>query len=163
MSTGMAFAPWNMLRSGRLRTDAEEAEREGKGQAGRKGFNADWKRNDAEKHMSGVLEKIAKEIGTENIRAGPSTNALFSTCIQPDLVLIAYHLQKLPYVFPLVGGNKSHQLEQNIDALKLSLTDSQINEIESASPFDVGFPHKYIVSASRASTRCRLALIHRGA
>lgn len=66
----MAFAPWNVLRSGRLRTDAEEAEREKSGTLGRKGFNPDWKRTEVEVKMSGVLEKIAGEVGTQNIRAG---------------------------------------------------------------------------------------------
>lgn len=60
-------------------------------------------------------------------------------------MLIAYHLQKMPYVFPLFGGNKLEQLRSNIDALKVTLTDAQIKEIEAAVPFDVGFPHAYIV------------------
>lgn len=62
------------------------------------------------------------------------------------IVAIAYHLRKQPYVFPLVGGNKPKQLESNIEALHLDLTDNHIKEIESAAPFDIGYPLKYIVS-----------------
>ncbi|GJE90536.1 NADP-dependent oxidoreductase domain-containing protein [Phanerochaete sordida] len=129
---GMAFTPWNMLRSGRLRTDAEEEEREKAGVQGRRGFNPDWKRNDLERQMASVLERTAAQVGTKDIRA----------------VLIAYHLQKMPYVFPLIGGNKVAQLEANIDALRISLTNEQIKEIESAAPFDVGFPASFIGDGS---------------
>lgn len=60
-------------------------------------------------------------------------------------MLLAYHLQKLPYVFPLVGGNKNAQLHGNIDSLKIALTDEHIKSIEAVAPFDPGFPHLYIV------------------
>lgn len=74
------------------------------------------------------------------------------------IVLIAYHLQKMPYVFPLVGGHKIEQLISNIDALRLVLTEAHIKEIEDAVPFDLGYPHKYIVSEKKKtcskSARC---------
>ena len=63
----------------------------------------------------------------------------------PLAVLIAYHLQKMPYIFPLLGGNKISQLRANIEALKISLSDEQIKEIEAVVPFDLGYPQKYIV------------------
>lgn len=68
----MAFAPWNMLCSGRLRTDAEEEERERQGQQGRVRNAPDWKRTEVERKVSGVLAKIANDVGTNNIRAGAS-------------------------------------------------------------------------------------------
>ena len=67
----MAFAPWNMLRSGRLRTDQEEQEREKNGVARRTGFlSAEWKRTNEEKAMVSVLEKIAGDVGAKDIRGG---------------------------------------------------------------------------------------------
>ena len=66
----MAFTPWNMLINGRLRTDAEEQQREQSGQKGRQGFAPSWKRSENERKISEVLEKTAKELGTKNIRAG---------------------------------------------------------------------------------------------
>lgn len=61
-------------------------------------------------------------------------------------VAIAYHLLKQPYIFTLVGGNKVEHLEANIEGLRLELTDEHVKEIESAVPFDIGYPTKYIVS-----------------
>jgi aryl-alcohol dehydrogenase-like predicted oxidoreductase len=62
------------------------------------------------------------------------------------LVAIAYHLHKLPYVFPLIGGRKVEQLKENIAALDISLTPEQVQRIEQASPFDQGFPNSFVVS-----------------
>ena len=72
---------------------------------------------------------------------------LYLIDIQTTLaVAIAYHLQKAPYVFPIIGGRKVEQLEGNITALDIPLTPEQVKRIESAVPFDPGFPNKMIVS-----------------
>ncbi|KAF4636291.1 hypothetical protein G7Y89_g1800 [Cudoniella acicularis] len=42
------------------------------------------------------------------------------------------------------GGRKLEHLKGNIDALKLSLTDEDIEEIEGANAFDIGFPHNFL-------------------
>ena len=49
---GMALAPWNVLAGGKLRTDAEEAEREATGERGRMIASPDWKRSEEEKKMT---------------------------------------------------------------------------------------------------------------
>ena len=65
-------------------------------------------------------------------------------CTADDVeVAIAYLMQKQPYVFPILGGNKIDQLKVNIEALKISLSNVQIEEIENAIPFELGFPFKY--------------------
>ncbi|KIP07592.1 hypothetical protein PHLGIDRAFT_105456 [Phlebiopsis gigantea 11061_1 CR5-6] len=130
---GMAFAPWNMFCSGRLRTDAEEAERERAGEHGRVRNAPDWKRTDLERRVSGVLEAIADEVGAGDIRR----------------VLVAYHLQKQPHVFPILGGRKLEQLHSNLAALAVGLSDEHIRRIEEAVPFDVGFPHRYVGDGSQ--------------
>ena len=61
------------------------------------------------------------------------------------LVLIAYHQQKMPYVFPVIGGNKPAQLLANVEALKISLTPEHIKRIEDVVPFDAGYPFKHMV------------------
>lgn len=76
-------------------------------------------------------------------------------------VLIAYHLQKQPYVFPLVGGNKPAQLLATAAGIALTLTPAHIAAIEAAAPFDAGFPHTYIVRLlfllnARSESRCVL-------
>ncbi|KAH8112132.1 aryl-alcohol dehydrogenase [NADP+] [Phellopilus nigrolimitatus] len=125
---GLALAPWNVLAGGRLRTDAEEAEREASGEKGRTILQPDWKRNENEKKMSAALEKVAKEVGTKHITA----------------VAIAYVMQKTPYVFPIIGGRKVEHLLANIEALKISLSHEQIKYLESILQFDPGFPNTFI-------------------
>ncbi|TFK29158.1 arylalcohol dehydrogenase [Coprinopsis marcescibilis] len=125
---GMALAPWAVLGGGKLRTDAEEEARLKSGENGRTVFAADWKRNDVERATSGALEKIANDVGAKSITS----------------VAIAYVMHKAPFVFPIIGGRKVEQLEQNIEALSISLTEEQIKSLESVSPFVPGFPHNMI-------------------
>ena len=49
-------------------------------------------------------------------------------------------MQKTPYVFPIVGGRKVEHLMDNIAALDVRLGPEHYQKIESAVPFDVGFP-----------------------
>ncbi|KAF5347221.1 hypothetical protein D9758_011087 [Tetrapyrgos nigripes] len=124
-ANGLALAPWNVLGAGRIRSDKEEERREKSGEKGRQIFSPEWKRTPEEVKLSHALEKVAKEIGAKNITA----------------VAIAYVMQKTPYVFPIIGGRRIEQLEQNLEALEISLTPEQIKFLESeAPPFDIGFP-----------------------
>ncbi|KAH9041004.1 NADP-dependent oxidoreductase domain-containing protein [Lactarius pseudohatsudake] len=127
-SEGLALAPWGVLAGGKIRTNAEEARRKESGEKGRMMFSTNWERTPEEKKVCDVLEEIGKEVGTESITS----------------IAIAYHLQKLPYVFPIIGGRKVEQLNENITALDISLTAEQIKRIEEATPFDLGFPHSMI-------------------
>ena len=126
MLSGLALAPWSVLAAGRLRTDAEEEKRRQTGEKGRMLVQTRWERNEDERNMSAALEKVAKEIGTEHITA----------------VAIAYVMQKMPYVFPIIGGRKVEHLMANIEALKISLTEEQIKYIEGILPFELAFPPK---------------------
>ena len=130
-TNGLALAPWNVLAGGKLRSDAEEARREASGEKGRSVMSPSWKRNEVEKKVSGVLQKIAVEVGLDGDNVGA--------------VAIAYLLQKTPYVFPIIGGRKVEHLLANVEALKVSLSEEQIKEIESVVPFDPGFPSNFIV------------------
>lgn len=67
------------------------------------------------------------------------------------LVAIAYVLQKTPYVFPIIGGRKVEQLEANIEALSISLSEEQVKYLESIVPFNLGFPHDMVVSIASSS------------
>ncbi|VDB94324.1 unnamed protein product [Peniophora sp. CBMAI 1063] len=125
---GMALAPWDVLVSGKIRTDQEEEERKASGEGGRAVLGQDWLRNENEKKMCAVLETIAKEVGANSIRA----------------VAIAYVMQKTPYVFPIIGGRKVEHLRSNIGALEVALTPEHIKTIESVVPFDVGFPNNMV-------------------
>jgi len=48
-------------------------------------------------------------------------------------------------VFPIIGGRKVEQLQENIGALDIALSAEQIKRIEDAAPFNPGFPHNMIV------------------
>jgi aryl-alcohol dehydrogenase-like predicted oxidoreductase len=128
--TGLALAPWDVLAGGKFRTDEEEERRRQTGENGRIIYSPEWERNEGEKAMSAALEKVAKEVGTKHITA----------------VAIAYLLQKMPYVFPIIGGRKVEHLEANLESLAISLTATQVQYLESIAPFNPGFPNVLIVS-----------------
>ncbi|KAJ3528393.1 hypothetical protein NM688_g8004 [Phlebia brevispora] len=126
---GLALAPWQVLGSGRFRTDAEDEEYR-KRAGGRTGFQADDKneRSEADKKVSYALEKVAKEVGAKSIQA----------------VAIAYHLQKTPYVYPIIGCRSAERIQKNVEALTITLSPEQIEFLESAVPFEPGFPLWFI-------------------
>ncbi|KAJ9634657.1 hypothetical protein H2199_008942 [Coniosporium tulheliwenetii] len=112
---GMGLAPWGPLGSGRFKS---KEQRERDGDEGRKVPTYEKYEKVTEK-----LEAIAKKKGTSITS-----------------VALAYVMHKAPYVFPIVGGRKIEHLKGNIEALSLELSDEEIDDIESAVPFDVGFP-----------------------
>ncbi|KAK0455249.1 NADP-dependent oxidoreductase domain-containing protein [Desarmillaria tabescens] len=125
---GIALAPWDVLASGRFRTDKEEQRRRETGERGRSFIRQDWERNDVETKMSRALEVVADEVGVGSVTA----------------VAIAYVMQKAPYVFPIVGGRKMEHLKANIQALDIRLSKKQIEYLESVVPLDPGFPTSII-------------------
>ncbi|KAJ3756143.1 NADP-dependent oxidoreductase domain-containing protein [Lentinula raphanica] len=134
-SQGMALAPWGVLGQGKLRTDAEEQRRKESGEkgravtAGQRSPGQSWERNEDETKLSRALEKVANELDIgSNISA----------------VAIAYVMQKTPYVFPIIGGRKVEQLEENIKALDIWLSEEKMSSLESVLPFDPGFPHNLV-------------------
>lgn len=144
---GMALAPWNVLAGGKIRTDAEEQRRRETGEKGMLSlvtlcFYVDWciplgrqiltswERTEDQRKVCLALEKVAEEVGTKSIQA----------------VAIAWAMQKVPYVFPIIGGRKVEHLHQNIEALDIVLTEAQIKYLEGILPFDLGFPTQFFVS-----------------
>ncbi|PPQ88387.1 hypothetical protein CVT25_011266 [Psilocybe cyanescens] len=121
-SQGLALAPWNVLCGGKIHTDAEEEQRAASQETGRSALPRDGN----QKAMSRALEKVAAEPTRR-------TDA-------EDIVAIAYLMQKTTFVFPIIGGRKVEQLLQNLEALEISLSDHQIQFIESVVPYDPGFP-----------------------
>ncbi len=59
-------------------------------------------------------------------------------------IALAYAMAKQPYIFPIIGIRKVEHLQDNIDALKVRLSNEEIKEIEEAYTFQVGFPHDFI-------------------
>ncbi|TFK36524.1 NADP-dependent oxidoreductase domain-containing protein [Crucibulum laeve] len=127
-SEGMALAPWNVLAGGKIRTDAEEERRRQTGEKGRMLRGSNWERNETEKQVCKALEKVADEVGAKHISS----------------VAIAYLMQKVPFVFPIIGGRKVEHLLENVEALDIKITPEQIKFLESVMPFDAGFPSTMI-------------------
>lgn len=123
---GMALAPWDVLAAGKIRTDEEDKARYEAGAKGRF-ISADgkWERGEKEIKIVRALEKVQAEIGAGSIQA----------------VAIAYHMQKTPYVFPMIGGRRIENLKKNIEAIDLELSPEHIAFLESVLEFDVGFPN----------------------
>ena len=67
-------------------------------------------------------------------------------------------MHKSPYVFPIVGGRKIQHLKDNIEALSLKLTDEDIQEIDHAADFDIGFPQNLLGGAGGATAPQHVSL-----
>jgi hypothetical protein len=65
-------------------------------------------------------------------------------------IALAYVMHKTPHVHPIVGGRSVKHLKENIEALGLELSDEDIEEIEVAVPFDLGFPHSFAATGKIA-------------
>lgn len=117
-SEGMALAPWGALGQGAF-MNPEDYEKKEDGRKKGQSENV--------KNVSAALDKLAKEKGT-----------LITS------IALAYVRHKSPYVFPIVGGRKIEHLKSNIEALSIELSDEEIDEIDSAAPFEHGFPLSFI-------------------
>ncbi len=128
---GMAIAPWDALGGGKFQSKKAMEERR-KNNEGLRSMMGSGEQNEQEVKMSEALEKVAKEHGIESVTA----------------IALAYVMAKAPYVFPIVGGRKVEHLKDNIQALKIKLTDKQIQELESVVPFEPGFPNNFVGEVS---------------
>ena len=121
-----AIAPWDAIGGGKFQSKKALEERE-KNQEELRSFFGKGQSEDEVK-MSEALEKVAGEHGIESVTA----------------IALAYLLAKCPFVFPIVGGRKVSQLDDNIKGVEIDLTKEEIEEIESGVDFDLGFPAKMI-------------------
>ncbi|KAI9158297.1 Norsolorinic acid reductase A [Paramyrothecium foliicola] len=119
---GMGLAPWGALGGGKFKSSEQ---RQAQASRTREGRNVEA--SDREIKISEVLESIAKR-----------KNTVITS------IALSYVMHKSPYVFPIVGGRKVEHLKGNIEALSLQLDPEDIKEIESAAPFDLGFPHSML-------------------
>lgn len=110
---GMGIAPWGALGGGKFKTAEQRQSTDGRR----------VEASETEIKVSQVLEIIAKR-----------KNTLITSVAQ------AYVMHKAPYVFPIVGGRTVEHLRSNIEALTLELTEQDIQEIDDAEKFDLGFP-----------------------
>lgn len=120
-SENMALCPWGALGGGKFTTEQKRAEQD----TGRDPNFA--KPSERDIKISKKLESIAKKKNT-----------------QITSIALAYIRSKYPYVYPIIGGRKLEHLKGNIEALAIDLSDEEVDEIESAAEFDVGFPMNFL-------------------
>ncbi|KAI1120272.1 putative norsolorinic acid reductase [Nemania abortiva] len=65
-------------------------------------------------------------------------------------VALAYAVQKTPYLFPIIGGRKIEHLKSNIEALRLELTQEDLDTIDKGYDFELGFPHGFLSTTGKA-------------
>ncbi|KAK7188205.1 hypothetical protein DPSP01_001750 [Paraphaeosphaeria sporulosa] len=116
---GMALCPWGALGGGNFTVQDKE-------KAGEQGRNF-RPQTENQKRVSEKLATVAK-----------AKNTLITS------VALAYVMHKTPYVVPIVGGRKVDHLKGNIEALGLQLSEEEIDDIDSAIDFDVGFPMSFL-------------------
>jgi aryl-alcohol dehydrogenase-like predicted oxidoreductase len=123
---GMALAPWGALGGGKYKSAEARKSVEGR------------------KAPSGVSEKDIKISEALEVIAVEKGSLITS-------VALAYVMHKAPYVFPIVGGRNIEHLKGNIEALSLGLSAEDIDRIESAVPFDYGFPNTMIGTSKKGA------------
>ncbi|KAK3323638.1 norsolorinic acid reductase [Cercophora scortea] len=133
---GMALAPWGALGGGAFKTEEQR-----KSQDGRK-VQADEKQI----KVSQALEAVANRKSTKITS-----------------VALAYVMHKAPYVFPIIGGRTADHLKSNIEALKLELDEKDIEEIDGAVPFDLGFPNSFLYGPKMPAHPGQVWLLSMGA
>ncbi|CAJ2514118.1 Uu.00g022370.m01.CDS01 [Anthostomella pinea] len=134
---GMALAPWGALGGGKFKTEEERRN----SRAGRSSSSA----SDSDVKISRALETVAYR---------------HKTIITS--VALAYVMHKAPYVFPIVGGRNPDHLKGNIEALTLRLSADDIKEIESAVPFEYGFPHSFLYGNEAPEDAGKVWLLNMG-
>jgi aryl-alcohol dehydrogenase-like predicted oxidoreductase len=128
---GMALCPWDVLGGGKFQSKKALEERKAKNEDLRRmgvPKGSEVLQTEDERRVSEALEKVAGEHGVESVTA----------------IALAYVIAKAENVIPIVGGRKVEHLKDNIEALKIKLTDEQIKELESVKMFDLGFPSNFI-------------------
>ena len=126
---GMGLAPWGALGGGNFKTHEQREKSKGEGR----------NMGEATENQMLVADALAKIASRKN-------TALTS-------VALAYVMHKAPYVFPIVGGRKIEHLKGNIEALGLELSAQDMEEIEDAAPFDVGFPLNFLGMGKKNGAR----------
>ena len=117
----LAVTPWAVLGGGILSGKYNE----NKNESGRAQLHNSIDENNLS--IASEVIKIAKEIGCT-----PSQVALNWVRQQPGVII------------PIIGAKTEIQLQENIDCLKYTLNDEQLNQLNEITKIDLGFPHTFL-------------------
>ena len=142
---GMALCPFDVMGGGKFQSKKQIEARKQKGEGLRSLLGSE--QNELQTKVSEALETVATEHGIESVTA----------------VAIAYVMQKTRYVIPMIGGKfrvaqvirhwiltshsagrKVEHMLDNIQALKIALTDKQMEYLESVVTLEQTFPTNLI-------------------
>jgi len=62
----------------------------------------------------------------------------------PSQVAINWVRQQPGVIIPIVGAKTEVQLKDNVDSLKFTLNEEQLNKLNEATKIDLGFPHEFL-------------------
>ncbi|MGH3376551.1 MAG: aldo/keto reductase [Actinoallomurus sp.] len=130
---GLGVIPWSPLASGVLTGKYTRADLDhGGGSAGAEGTRKNVAAaNGALTERALAIAEVVKEVAT-GIGATPSQVALAWTMRDPGVTS------------PIIGARTLAQLEDNLGALDLSLSDGDLAALEKASAIELGFPHDFL-------------------
>lgn len=127
---GMGIVPWSPLASGLLTGKYKRAELA------------------PESVASGSRAAIATEAGPIPERSFCIIDELKRVATErdtsPAAVALAWLLARPGMAAPLIGARSISQLEANLTALELELTNDQMARLDSVSAVPLGFPHEYL-------------------
>jgi aryl-alcohol dehydrogenase-like predicted oxidoreductase len=119
----LAVTPWGVIGGGVLSGKYNK----NKNEQGRAQLNKAIK--DDHLKIAKEVIKVADEIGCS-----------------PSQVAINWVRQQPGVIIPIVGAKTEAQLKDNIDCLKFSLYETQLNKLNEVSKIDLGFPHNFLSS-----------------
>jgi len=131
---GMAIAPWDAIGGGKFQSKKAMEERK-KNNESLRSMMGSGDQTEQEVKISAALEEVAQAHGIESVTA----------------VALAYVMSQAPNVFPIVGGRKVEHLHDNIQSLKIKLTDKDIEKLHGVSPQTPEFPMNFVGYDPRVS------------
>jgi aryl-alcohol dehydrogenase-like predicted oxidoreductase len=95
--------------------------------------NPDSKRNDRPstkgQPITDALIQLASELGKS-----------------PSQIAINWVRQQSKNMIPILGARTLSQLEDNLGCLEFQLSETDLVKLSTASPIDLGFPHRFLAS-----------------
>jgi aryl-alcohol dehydrogenase (NADP+) len=119
-AAGMAVIPYNPLAGGLLTGKYRRGEALPEGAR----FSAgDWAELYRGRYWSDAALNVVDVVAAVSRREG----------VTPAQLALAWLLRRVGLTCPIVGASRAHQLEENVKALELSLSDETIDELDQAS------------------------------
>jgi aryl-alcohol dehydrogenase-like predicted oxidoreductase len=129
---GMGVVPWSPLASGVLTGKYSERDLDGKVEASASGSRknvaaANGALTARNLQIAGVVKQVAQELDTT-----------------PAAVALRWVLEQPGVSSPIIGVRTYEQLEQNLSALEVELSDEQRRRLDEVSAIELGFPHDFL-------------------